>query len=70
MSAIGFDQCENPPSLGASYADAIIAQTELAIWALQHYPSDLPRRCTSIRRYRRWVNELREECERRRAVMA
>lgn len=57
---IGFETCDNPPRLGVAYADAIIAQVELALWELgRSYWSGL--RVPEIRRNRRWVSELTVE---------
>lgn len=66
---IGFEEIENLPHLAARYADTIITQVELALWALKlekPYTSTIEMRRRAIRTNRRYIDRVAETLEGRR----
>jgi len=59
---IGFESVSNIPRLAVAYADAISSQLEIAIWEIERGCLS-PIRKHTIRRNRRWLNELATEAQ-------
>lgn len=62
-AAHGFEEITNLPRLAVRYADSIITQTELALWALKldkPYMSTISMRVRYIRMERRYIERLTE----------